>query len=183
MPALFTLIGIVVFLLIVFVALYNGLVGKKNMVENAFSSIDVMLKKRFDLIPNLVATVKQYMTHENETLTKVTEMRAKAMSGGLTNDQMVELDNMVGNIMVSVESYPDLKANTNFLQLQGSLNEIEEQLSASRRAYNAAVLDYNNAIEMFPSNIVAGMINYKQRKMFEIAETERANPNVKELFK
>ncbi len=182
MPALFTLIGIVVFLLIVFVALYNGLVGKKNMVENAFSSIDVMLKKRFDLIPNLVATVKQYMTHENETLTKVTEMRAKAMSGGLTNDQMVELDNMVGNIMVSVESYPDLKANTNFLQLQGSLNEIEEQLSASRRAYNAAVLDYNNAIEMFPSNIVAG-INYKQRKMFEIAETERANPNVKELFK
>ncbi len=180
--ALWIILGIIAFAIIVFVAIYNGLVGKKNMVENAFSSIDVMLKKRFDLIPNLVATVKQYMTHENETLTKVTEMRAKALSGGLTNDQMVELDNMVGNIMVSVEKYPDLKASTNFLQLQGSLNEIEEQLSASRRAYNAAVMDYNNAIEMFPSNIVANMINYKQRKMFEIAESERATPNVKNLF-
>ena len=182
MIGLWIVLGIVVVSILIYVVLYNGLVGKKNMVENAFSSIDVMLKKRFDLIPNLVATVKKYMTHENETLVKVTEMRAKAMSGNLSNDQMVELDNMVGNIMVSVEKYPDLKANTNFLQLQGSLNEIEEQLSASRRAYNAAVMDYNNAIEMFPSNIVAGMINYKQKKMFEIAESEKANPNVKNLF-
>ncbi len=175
-------LGIIAFILIVFIAIYNSLIGKKNMVENAYSSIDVMLKKRFDLIPNLVATVKGYMTHENETLTKITEMRARAISGSLTSDQAVELDNMLGRIMVSVEKYPDLKANTNFLQLQGSLNEIEEQLSASRRAFNAAVMDYNNAIEMFPSNLVAKMINYQTKQMFEIASTERNNPNVRELF-
>ncbi|MBN2063178.1 MAG: LemA family protein [Sedimentisphaerales bacterium] len=176
-------LGIIAFILIIFIAVYNSLIGKKNMVENAYSSIDVMLKKRFDLIPNLVATVKGYMVHENETLTKVTEMRAKAMSGTLTSDQAVELDNMLGRIMVSVEKYPDLKASSNFLQLQGSLNEIEEQLSASRRAFNAAVLDYNNAIEMFPSNLVANMINYKTRQMFEIASTERNNPDVGNLFR
>lgn len=175
-------LGIIGLILIGFIVIYNSLIGKKNMVENAYSSIDVMLKKRFDLIPNLVATVKGYMTHENETLTKVTEMRARAMSGSLTSDQTVELDNMLGRIMVSVEKYPDLKANTNFLQLQGSLNEIEEQISAARRAFNAAVLDYNNAIEMFPSNLVANMINYKTRQMFEIAATERNNPNVRELL-
>ena len=183
MVAVWVLLGIILFGILAYIGIYNSLVGKQNMVDNAFSSIDVMLKKRFDLIPNLVATVKQYMTHENETLTRVTEMRAKAMGGGLSKDQMVELDNMIGNIMVSVEKYPDLKASTNFMQLQGSLNEIEEQLSASRRAYNAAVLDYNNSIEMFPSNIVAGMINYKQRNMFEIVEAERKTPNVGNLFK
>lgn len=171
---------------LVVIVIYNGLVGKKNQVENAFASIDAMLKKRYDMIPNLVATVKQYATHEQETLTKVTEMRTKALSGGLSDNERIELDNQItkamGGIMVAVESYPELKANENFLQLQRSLNEVEEQISASRRAFNAAVTDYNNAIEMFPSSILAGMMNYKRKALFEIPEAERANVDVGKLF-
>lgn len=177
---------IVVVLLVVAGLMYNSLVGKKNQVENVFGSMDTMLKKRYDLIPNLVATVKQYMTHEQETLTKITELRAKATSGDISNDEQVQLDNqmskMLGGIMVAVENYPDLKANTNFMQLQRSLNEVEEQISAARRSYNAVVTDYNNAVEMFPTNIMAGMMNYKRKQVFEISEAERQNVNVKELF-
>ena len=168
------------------VILYNSLVGKKNQVTNVFASIDTLLKKRYDLIPNLISTVKTYMEHERGTLTEITELRAKATSGQLSDDDKVELDNKIskalGGIMIAVENYPDLKANQNFLQLQGSLNEIEEQISAARRAYNASVTDYNNAIEMFPTNILASMMNYKLKKVFEIAETERKNVDVKGLF-
>jgi LemA protein len=166
--------------------IYNGLIGKKNQVENAFASIDTMLKKRYDLIPNLVATVKQYAGHESDTLTKITELRSKAMSGGLSSDEQVQVNNQIskamGGIMVAVESYPELKANENFLQLQRSLNEIEEQISASRRAFNSSVTDFNNAIEMFPSNIVAGMMSYQRKQLFEIPREERENVNVGELF-
>lgn len=179
-------VSIIVLLVFFFVLTYNGLVGKKNQVENAFAGIDTMLKKRYDLIPNLVATVKQYATHEKGTLTEITELRAKAMSGGLSSDEQVQVNNALskalGGIMVAVENYPELKANENFLQLQRSLNEIEEQISAARRAFNASVTDYNNAIEMFPSNIVAGMMSYRRRQLFEIPETERQNVNVGDLF-
>lgn len=173
-------------LVVIPVFLYNSLVGKKNQVQNVFASIDALLKKRYDLIPNLIATVKTYMQHEKGTLTEITEMRAKAVSGALSDDQKVNLDNKItkalGGIMVAVENYPDLKANQNFLQLQGTLNEIEEQISAARRAYNASVTDYNNAVEMFPTNMVASMMNYKRKQVFEIAEKERKNVNVKDLF-
>lgn len=166
---------------------YNGLVGKRNEADKAFSSIDTMAKKRYDLIPNLVATVQQYMQHERATLTEITEMRAKATSGTLSDDEKIELDGKlskaVSGIMVAVENYPDLKASTNFMQLQGSLNEVEEQLSAARRFYNAAVTSYNNAIQMVPSNIVASMFNFKTKKLFEITEQERQNVDVKALFK
>ena len=179
-------IGIVAVFVVFFILTYNGLVGKKNQVENAFASIDAMLKKRYDLIPNLVATVKQYAAHESDTLTEITELRAKAISGNLSSDEQVEINNQIskamGGIMVAVENYPDLKANENFLQLQRSLNEIEEQISAARRAFNASVTDYNNAIEMFPSNLVAGMMNYTRRQLFEIPDEERENVNVGELF-
>ncbi|MCB1123495.1 MAG: LemA family protein [Verrucomicrobiae bacterium] len=179
-------VSIIVLLVFFFFLTYNGLVGKKNQVENAFAGIDTMLKKRYDLIPNLVATVKQYATHEKGTLTEITELRAKAMSGGLSSDEQVQVNNALskalGGIMVAVENYPELKANENFLQLQRSLNEIEEQISAARRAFNASVTDYNNAIEMFPSNIVAGMMSYRRRQLFEIPETERQNVNVGDLF-
>ncbi len=168
------------------VILYNSLVGKKNQVTNVFASIDTLLKKRYDLIPNLISTVKTYMEHERGTLTEITELRAKATSGQLSDDDKVELDNKIskalGGIMIAVENYPDLKANQNFLQLQGSLNEIEEQISAARRAYNTAVTDYNNAIEMFPTNLVASMMNYQLKKVFEIAASERKNVDVKGLF-
>ncbi|MCG2712229.1 MAG: LemA family protein [Candidatus Omnitrophica bacterium] len=166
--------------------LYNSLVGKKNQVENVFAGMDAILKKRYDLIPNLISTVKTYMKHEQGTLTEITEIRAKAISGNLSNDEKVELDNKVtkalGGIMVAVENYPDLKANQNFLQLQRSLNEIEEQISAARRAYNAAVTDYNNSIEMAPTNILASVMRYQRKQVFEISQTERQNVNVKNLF-
>jgi LemA protein len=172
--------------LVVF-GLYNSLVGKKNQVENAFASIDVYLKKRYDLIPNLVAAVKQYMAHEADTLTKVTEMRARATSGGVSSDEKVALNNELsaglGRIMVAVEAYPELKANENFNQLQRTLNEIEEQLAAARRAFNAAVTDFNNAVEMFPTNILAGMMSYSRRNLLVTPEAERVNPSVKDLFR
>ncbi len=166
--------------------LYNSLVGKKNQVQNVFASIDTLLKKRYDLIPNLIATVKTYMQHERGTLTEITELRAKAISGNITDDQKVDLDNKVtkalGGIMVAVENYPDLKANQNFMQLQRSLTEIEEQISAARRAYNASVTDYNNAIEMVPTNILASMMHYQRKQVFEIAQKERQNVDVKNIF-
>jgi len=171
---------------IFFFIMYNALVGKKNQVTNVFASIDALLKKRYDLIPNLVASVKNYMQHEQGTLTKITELRAKAVSGLTSDDEKVDIDNriskMLGGIMVAVENYPDLKANQNFLQLQASLNEIEEQISAARRAYNAAVTDYNNAIEMVPTNIVASLMNFKRKQVFEISESERRNVDVGGLF-
>ena len=177
---------IIAVVILIPVILYNSLIGKKNQVTNVFASIDTLLKKRYDLIPNLISTVKTYMEHERGTLTEITELRAKATSGQLSDDDKVDLDNKIskalGGIMVAVENYPDLKANQNFMQLQGSLNEIEEQISAARRAYNASVTDYNNAIEMFPTNIMASTMNYKLKKVFEIVESERKNVNVKDLF-
>ena len=169
------------------VLLYNSLVAKKNQVINVFGTIYAMLKKRYDLLPKLISTVKAYMKHERELLEDITKMRAKAVSGQLSDDEKVDLDNKVtkalGGIMVAVENYPDLKANQNFLQLQGSMNEIEEQISAARRAYNAAVTDYNNAVEMFPTNILASMMSYKLKKVFEINPQQREDIDTDKLFK
>jgi LemA protein len=165
--------------LVFFVVLYNSLVAKKNQVLNVFGTMDAMLKKRYDLIPNLIATVKGYMQHERALLEEVTKMRSSTTTDQLSADQKVELDNKLTNavshIMLAVENYPDLKANQNFLHLQRTLTEIEEQISAARRAYNAAVTDYNNAVEMFPTNIIASMMNYKRRNFFEISDDQRQN--------
>lgn len=173
-------------LLLFIIVLYNTLVRKKNDAENAFASIDAMLKKRYDLIPNLVATVKSYMKHEKTLLTEITELRTKALSGEISNDDRVMLENKIAKgmsgIMVAVENYPDLKASQNFLQLQGAWNEVEEQISASRRAFNAAVTTYNNGVETFPSSIMAGIMHYKRRRLFEIPEEERQNVNATDLF-
>lgn len=168
------------------IMVYNGLIRKKNEVDNAFGGIDVQLKKRYDLIPNLVATVQQYASHEKELLEKVTQLRARAIGGNLSNDEKVDIDNQISgalrSIMVSVENYPDLKASENFLNLQRSLNEVESQISAARRSYNAAVTDFNNGIETFPGNLMAGMMGLTRKQVFEIPETERQNVNVKDLF-
>ncbi|HCC07988.1 MAG TPA: LemA family protein [Clostridiales bacterium] len=181
----FMIIAIVV-LVIVYIIMYNGLILKKNQVKNAFSGMDVQLKKRYDLIPNLVAAVQQYVEHESGTLTKLTELRSRAMSPTASNEEKMQIANetqkTLGGLMVQVENYPDLKASANFLDLQRSLNEIEEQIAAARRFYNSAVMDLNNAIQMFPSNIVAGMMGLKEEKMFEIVEQERQNVDVKEMF-
>lgn len=184
MLILIAAIGIPV-LIVIF--MYNSLVKSKNDVENAFGGMDVQLKMRYDLIPNLVATVKQYAAHEKDLLENVTALRTKAMSGNISNDEKVALDNQIsksiGGIMVAVENYPDLKASENFVNLQRTLNEVESQISASRRAYNAAVTDYNNGVETFPKNMLAGMMGYKRKEVFFIAEAERQNVNVANLFK
>jgi LemA protein len=135
----------------------------------------------------LVATVKQYASHEQETLTKLAALRSQAAGVRTGSDEAVGLNNQLsqalGRIMVVAESYPALKANENFQQLQRSLNEVEEQLSAARRAFNAAVTSYNDGVEMFPTNVVARLIGLRRRQVFEVPETERARPDVATLFK
>jgi LemA protein len=179
------IVAVVLFLLIV-ISIFNSLTNKKNQVANAFGTIDVQLKNRYDLIPNLVATVQQYATHEKELLSKITDLRAKALQQNVTPEDRVNLDNQISTalsgLMVAVENYPDLKASQNFIDLQRSLNEVESQIAAARRAYNAAVTDYNNAIEMFPGNLMAGMMLLKTKQVFTATETERGNVNVKNLF-
>ncbi len=180
------LLGIFIIAGIVVMVLYNSLIDKKNQVNYAFSGMDVMLKKRYDLIPNLVSTVKQYAVHERELLERLTYIRTQAIHGDLSDEERVTLDNQLtgalGQIMIAVESYPDLKANQNFLHLQASLNEVEEQISASRRFYNATVTDYNNGIEMFPSNLVAGMMGLKRKPVFVIAAPMRQNVDLNLLW-
>ena len=171
---------------VLFALTYNGLIAKKNAVENAFGTMDALLKKRYDLIPNIVAAVQQYMNYEKDTLTKITELRAKAISGNISTDEKTALSNQVTpllrNILVSAENYPELKANSNFTSLQNTLQELEEQISGSRIGYNGIVTAYNNGIEMFPSNFVAGLMGLQRKPVFEIPAEERKNVNVRELF-
>ncbi|MCH2194108.1 LemA family protein [Kordia sp.] len=180
------LIAIIVIILIAVIAIYNSLIGRRNQVQNAESSIDVMLKKRYDLIPNLVETVKQYMNHEKDLLENITALRSKLMTQPIDKSERHLLENKLSQglqqLNVSVENYPDLKANENFLNLQYNLNEIESQLSASRRAYNASVLDYNNGLDKFPSNIIANIFNFRREEFFDVYPEERENPSVKNLF-
>jgi LemA protein len=177
---------ILLVVIIILVLMYNSLVAKKNQVENIFAGVDAVLKKRYDLIPNLVASVSKYMEHEKGILEEVTKLRADANKPNISDAQKMALDAKVtsalGSIMIAVENYPELKANENVMHLQHSLNEIEEQISAARRAYNQAVTDYNNAIEMVPTNFMAQAMNYQRKAVFEIDEMQRQNVNVKELF-
>jgi LemA protein len=180
-------IVVIAFLLIVIVSIYNRLVARKNAVDYANGAVDAMYKMRFDLIPNLVATVKQYMQHERGLLEKLTELRSQAMSKQNFTDQErsnfdQRFDQAVKTFNIAVENYPNLKASEQFSQLQSSLNECEAQLAAARRTYNAAVMEYNNALEMFPSNIMAGLMHYKRKEMITIPQNERTNPNVGNLF-
>lgn len=180
------ILGVIVIAVIAIISIYNSLIGKKNQVENAEASIDVMLKKRFDLIPNMVESVKAYMAHESSLLNELTELRTQAQNGGLDGEQKVALDKQMNGAMsrfnIAVENYPDLKASENFVMLQRTMNEVEEQISAARRTFNASVTDLNNAIEMFPSSIIASRMNLKQRELFEIPEAERKNVDVGQLF-
>lgn len=169
------------------VLMYNSLIGKKNQVDNIFASVDAVLKQRYDLIPNLVASVQEYMTHERETLEKITALRSDALKGNLDTESKMALDAKLsaalGGLMVAVENYPNLKANENFLHLQHTLSELEEQISAARRAYNQSVTDYNNAIEMFPTNFMAGFMKLTRKNVFATPISERRNVDVDNLFK
>ncbi|GAX44494.1 putative lemA protein [Tolypothrix sp. NIES-4075] len=168
------------------VIMYNSLISKKNQVDNAFASIDVLLQKRWDLIPNLVAVAQNYMRFEQKTLTKIAQLRTKAISERVSANTRVGLENEIsktlGNIIVAVEAYPELKSNEHFLQLQYSLNEIEEQISAARRFYNTAVKEYNNVVEMFPTNLIASWMNYQLKVQFQATPQERQNVNLKNIF-
>ena len=183
---MFFIIGFIALIALGAILTYNNLIGARNQVENTFATIDVMLKKRYDLIPNLVEVAKTYMKHEQDLFTNLASLRAKATAPSSTSDEKVHLENqisgMMKNLMVSVENYPELKASEQFSLLQRSWNETEEQISAARRAFNAAVTQYNNAVEKFPSNIFASMFGHKRREVFVIAETERQNVNAKALF-
>lgn len=166
--------------------MYNTLIARKNDVLKSFGLIDVLLKKRFDLIPNLVETVKEYMGFEKGLLTDVTELRSKAMAGGINQNDRIGFENQLtqklGNIMVAAENYPDLKANQSFMQLQSTWKDLEDQIAGARQAYNTSVTSYNNTVEMFPTNLMATMIEFKTKPLFEAVVAEKENVKAKELF-
>jgi len=174
--------GILAVLVLWFVATYNGFVSGGNKVEEAFSTMDVYLQKRYDLIPNLVETVKGYAKHEKETLDAVVSARSAAHGASNIEDKLKaegELTNALGRLLMITEAYPDLKANTNFLNLQNDLQGMEGEIASARKFYNAVVKDYNIKVESIPSNIIAGLFNFKKKPMFEIAdESQRQNVKV-----
>lgn len=180
-PAIIAL-AIVAVLAFVIIGMYNGLVGLRNQVKNAWSQIDVQLKRRRDLIPTLVETAKGYMKHEQQTLQNVVEARSKAMGAGNVGDTIQaekSLDGAMSKFFLVVENYPDLKANENFLSLQEELSSTENKIAFSRQAYNDQAMFLNNKTQMFPSNIIAGMFNFKEAPFFEIDdESEREMPKV-----
>lgn len=172
------IIVVVVLLLIWCVSIYNNLVRLRNNRKQAFANIDVQLRQRHDLVPQLVNTVKGYSAHEKEILEKVTIARSQAISANGINDKIQAenaLSNALAGLKVSVEAYPDLKANQNFLQLQSELADIENKLAAVRRFFNSATTELNNAVQTFPSNIFANMFGFHQEPMFEVPQEERVN--------
>jgi len=184
MLALWIILGVIVVLLIFFWATYNGLVRLRNQLKNAWAQIDVQLKRRYDLIPNLIETVKGYMKHERETLESVTKARNLAQQiassgAGARAKAESELSSALSRLLAVVENYPDLKANQNFLALQEELTSTENKISFSRQYYNDSVLRYNNKTQMFPSNFVASMTGFKAGEFFEVTlAVEREAPKV-----
>ncbi len=181
---MFIAIVIILVLIIAFVAIYNGLMQSKLKVENAWSQINVQLQRRFDLIPNLVETVKGYMTHEQETLAKITELRT-AWATASTVQEKSELNNQLSGTLKSIlavsESYPDLKANTNFAAMQEELRNTENKISYARQFYNDSVTMYNTKLKTIPSNIIAGMLHLQDQPLFTV-ESDEAAKNVKVDF-
>jgi LemA protein len=181
--AVVIIIVVLVVLGIILASMYNSLVRRRNQVDNAWSQIDVQLKRRHDLIPNLVEAVKDYMSYEQDTLTNVTNARAAAIGAANAGPQaQAEAENALTGTLKSlfavVENYPDLKANQNVLSLQEELTATENKISFARQFYNDSVLTYNNKIQMFPSNIIAGMFNFTARQFFEAPEGDREVPKV-----
>lgn len=179
-------LAVIVVAIAAVIGMYNSLIRLKNRVDEAWSDIDVQLKRRYDLIPNLVETVKGYASHEKETLERVINARNAAMSAhsGTDAQKSAEAENMLSSTLKSIfalsENYPELKANQNFLELQRELSDTENKIQSSRRFYNGNVRDFNTKLQVFPTNIMAGMLGFKNREFFEIAEAkERENVQVK----
>jgi LemA protein len=172
----FIVIGVILLIVIWVISLYNGLVRLRNRRQNAFADIDVQLRQRHDLVPQLVETVKGYAAHEKELLLKVTEARSAAMAATTIDDKIKaeqQLTAALAGLKVQVEAYPDLKANQNFLQLQEELSDIENKLAAARRFFNAATTEYNNAVESFPGNLIARNFGFKREIMFDLGADTR----------
>ena len=176
------IVGLLLLAVFYVIGVYNKLVNARNKVKNQFSQIDVQLKRRADLIPNLVETVKGYAKHEEGTLTAVIEARNKAVNVSDVNDKVVaenELTDALGKLFALVESYPDLKANENFMSLQNDLRDTEDKITYARQFYNDTAMSFNDLVEMFPSNIVAGMFGFKKYDFFQASEKEKETPKVK----
>ena len=176
------ILAIVVLLVIFVISNYNSLVKLRNNVKDQWAQIEVLLKRRADLIPNLVETVKGYTKHESDTLEAVINARNKAVSATTPEDEMKangELTGALNRLFALTESYPDLKANTNFMDLQANLKDTEDKISYARQFYNDSVLKYKNKLEMFPSNLVAMIFGFKPEAFFEASEEDRKNPQVK----
>jgi LemA protein len=181
----YIIVAAVLFIIVIwFISVYNGFVKLKNSIEEAFSTMDVYLKKRFDLIPNLVSTVKGYAKHEAETLEKVVQARNSAVASG-NQEEIMKSENAITGALRSIfalaESYPNLKANQNFMDLQEQLKRMEDEIANSRKYYNAVVKEYNTKREMFPSSIVASMFHFEKKPMFEVTD-EAQRENVKVEF-
>ena len=182
MTAVYVVIAILAVVFFGLLLMYNGLVGRRNQVTNIFGTLDAMLKKRWDLVPNLTAAVKGYMQHERQVLEQVTALRVQVRPEAAGVDEKVAFDNQVskaiGQVFLAVEAYPQLKASDNFMHLQRTLVELEEQISAARRAFNASVTDYNNAVDMFPTNVAASLFGFQRKAVFEIPDLQRQAPSV-----
>ena len=183
MSALLIVLGVAVVLVLWFVSVYNGLVRLRNQVDNAWAQIDVQLKRRHDLIPNLLNTVKGYMAHERDTLEAIVKARTAAMAAqgpAQAGPAEAQLTGALRGLMVNVERYPDLKASANFLALQEELSSTENKISFARQAYNDSVTTYNTRIQTIPANLIAGPAGFRPRDLFEVKdEAERAVPEVK----
>jgi len=179
---LWIVIGVIAVIIFWLVGVYNGLITLRNRTDEAWSDIDVQLKRRYDLIPNLVETVKGYATHEKELFEKVTQARTRAM-GAQSVEEKGKAENMLSGTLKSLfavaENYPDLKANQNFLKLQDELSDTENKIQAARRFYNGNVRDFNTKIQVFPNNLIAGMLGFKKYDFFEIEEGEKEPVKVK----
>lgn len=175
-------LAVIGLLVLFFVFMYNSLVGKRNKVRNSWGQIDVVLKRRFDLIPNLVETVKGYAKHERETFEAVTSARTKYLSASTPEDMMKangEMTQVLGRLFAVAEAYPEIKANVNFLELQGELSKTEDKISFARQFYNDVVMEYNNAVQMFPGSLVAGVTGFREEPFFRVEEGEKSAPQVK----
>ena len=176
------IVGILIFLVFYVIGVYNKLVNARNKVDNQFSQIDIQLKRRADLIPNLVETVKGYAKHEEETLVQVIEARNKALDASSVNEKIEatnELTGALNKLFALTESYPELKANENFMSLQNDLKDSEDKITYARQFYNDSAMNFNNLVEMFPSNVVANIFKFKKFDFFKIDEKEKEVPKVK----
>ncbi len=179
---MYILLGIIAFIILIIIILYNHLISLKHRVEEAWSDIEVQLKRRHDLVPNLMEAVRGYMSHERDLFEKVTEARAKAIGAGNQHEKMIAenaLSSTLKTLFAVAENYPDLKANTNFIEFQRELSDTENKIQAARRFYNSNVRDFNIAIESFPSNIIASFFKFNKREFFDMDEREKTVPEVK----